>query len=91
MGYNLVIEMYWRLVMARALEDIEKEVLSLDSKGKNELLKSLILDLDKEADENVEKLWLQKAQIRYADLKSGKIEAIPATEALASARAKLNK
>ena len=77
--------------MARALEDIEKEVLSLDSKGKNELLKSLILDLDKEADENVEKLWLQEAQIRYADLKSGKIEAIPATEALACARAKLNK
>ena len=77
--------------MARALEDIEKEVLSLDSKGKNELLKSLILDLDKEADENVEKLWLQEAQIRYADLKSGKVESIPATEALESARAKLNK
>lgn len=77
--------------MARALKDIEKEVLSLDSKGKNALLKSLILDLDKETDEDIEKYWLQEAQIRYSELKSGQVEAIPAFEALASARAKLNK
>jgi len=77
--------------MARALEDIEKEVLALDSKGKNELLKLLISDLDNEVDINVEKLWLQEAQIRYSDLKSGKIKAIPANEALASARSSLNK
>lgn len=77
--------------MARALEDIEKEVLSLDSKWKNELLKSLISDLDNEIDLNVEKLWLQEAQIRNFDLKSGKIKAIPASEALASARSALNK
>ncbi len=77
--------------MARALEDIEKEVLALDSKGKSELLKSLILDLEKGSDINVEKLWLQEAQTRYADLKSGKVQAIPANEALASARSMLNK
>ncbi|VAW60533.1 hypothetical protein MNBD_GAMMA08-1252 [hydrothermal vent metagenome] len=77
--------------MARALEDIEKEVLSLDTKGKNELLKSLISDLDNEVDINVEKLWLQEAQIRYSDLKSGKIKSIPASEALAFARSNLNK
>jgi len=77
--------------VARALEDIEREVLALDSKEKNELLKSLILDLDSESDINVEKLWLQEAQTRYEDLKSGKVQAIPANEALASARSKLNK
>jgi len=77
--------------MARALEDIEKEVLALDSKGKNELLKSLISDLDNDVDINVEKLWLQEAQIRYSDLKSGKVKAIPANEALASARSSINK
>jgi len=77
--------------MARVLRDIQKEVLALDSKGKNELLKSLISDLDTETDVNVEKLWLQEAQTRYAELKSGKIKALPATEVLASARSKLNK
>lgn len=77
--------------MARALDDIEKEVLAIDSKGKNELLKSLILDMDNETDINAEKLWLQEAQTRYVDLKSGKIKAIPANEALASARSKRNK
>lgn len=77
--------------MARALEDIEKEVLSLDSKEKNELLRSLIMDLDNEVDENIEKLWLQESQTRYADLKSGKAKAITATDALASARDNLNK
>lgn len=77
--------------MARALEDIEKEVLSLDSKGKNELLKSLILDLDHEADINVEKLWLQEVQTRYEELSSGKVKTIPANDALSAARAKLNK
>jgi len=77
--------------VARALDDIEKEVLAIDSKGKNELLKSLILDMDNETDINAEKLWLQEAQTRYVDLKSGKIKAIPANEALASARSKRNK
>ena len=77
--------------MARALEDIEKEVLSLDSKGKNELLKSLILDLDHEVDEDIEKLWLEESQLRYADLKSGNVNAISASDALSTARDKLNK
>ena len=77
--------------MASALEDIEKEVLSLDLKGKNELLKLLIADLDKETDINVEKLWLQEAQKRYEELSSGKVKAIPADEALAEARTRLNR
>jgi len=77
--------------VARALEDLEKEVLSLDSKGKNELLKSLILDLDNETNIDVEKAWLKEAQLRYAELKSRKIEAIPAADALATARSKLNR
>ncbi|MCF6300546.1 MAG: addiction module protein [Proteobacteria bacterium] len=77
--------------MARALEDIQKEVLALDSMGKNELLKSLISDLDNETDADVEKLWLQEAQTRYAELKSGKVKAIPIAQVLASARYKLNK
>ncbi|MCF6225754.1 MAG: addiction module protein [Xanthomonadales bacterium] len=79
--------------MARALEDIQKEVLALDFNGKNELLKSLISDLDIEADADVdvEKLWLQEAQTRYAELKSGRVKAIPIVQVLAAARSKLNK
>jgi len=77
--------------MVRILEDIEKDVLALDSKDKNEILKLLISDLDEETDKNVEKYWLEEVQIRYKELLSGKVKAISVDKVMNSARQRLNK
>lgn len=77
--------------MVRILEDIEKDVLAVDFKDKNEILKLLISDLDGETDKNVEKYWLEEVQIRYKELLSGKVKAISADKVMNAARQRLNK
>ncbi len=77
--------------MARPLPEIEKEIQSLSAEDKAELLRTLIAGLDEGADEAVERAWLEEAQRRHRELSEGTVNAIPADEVIAKARAQLKK
>lgn len=63
--------------MARAIADIRKEIQSLSEDERDELLRTLVADLDSPADPNVEKAWLEAAQRRYRELVAGKVRGVP--------------
>ena len=63
--------------MARAVNDIEREIRELSSEDKIELIRTLIADLDAPADANVERVWLETSQRRYGELVEGKIKGVP--------------
>lgn len=63
--------------MARAIADIRKEIQSLSEEERDELLRTLVADLDSPADPNVEKAWLEEAQRRYRELVEGKVRGVP--------------
>ena len=53
------------------------------------LAQRLISSLDPEMNDDVEKLWLQEAERRLAELKSGKVAGIPAEKVIRKARSTL--
>lgn len=59
---------------------IEKQAQGLSPEERAQLAMSLIESLDQGHDEDVEKLWLDEAERRLDDYRSGRIEAIPANE-----------
>jgi len=63
--------------MAKAVKDIEREILELSSEERAELIRSLIADLDAPADANVERAWLETSQRRYRELVEGKVKGVP--------------
>lgn len=63
--------------MAKALSEIEREILELDAEQKRDLLRRLIAELDAPADPEVEKAWLKESQRRYQELVEGKVQGVP--------------
>ena len=77
--------------MTRSIKELEYEIRSLSGDERMHLLRDLIADLDGAMDADVEKAWLQEAERRYKELREGMIQAIPADEVFAQARARLGK
>jgi putative addiction module component (TIGR02574 family) len=72
--------------MSMTFDEIEKEIKALTPKEKAALARSLIEELDSLADEDVEALWLEEAERRYAEYKSGKVFSRPAEDVMRNAR-----
>lgn len=64
--------------MARPARELESQALKLSRKERARLAQRLISSLDQEVDADAERLWLGEAERRLAELKSGKVAAIPA-------------
>jgi hypothetical protein len=62
--------------MAKALSEIEREILELDAEQKRDLLRRLIAELDAPADPEVEKAWLRESQRRYRELVEGTVKGV---------------
>jgi putative addiction module component (TIGR02574 family) len=75
--------------MSTLFDDIEKQARSLPPEEKATLARVLIEDLDTSADKNVERLWIEEAQRRYASYLKGDLEALPGEEVMARARSRL--
>lgn len=75
--------------MARAIEDIERDIRALSGEEKRELLRVLIAELDAPADPDVEKAWLEAAQRRYRELVEGKVKGIPGPQVFERLRSRL--
>ncbi|KAF1691543.1 addiction module protein [Pseudoxanthomonas koreensis] len=69
-----------------SIEQIAEAALSLPSDARALLADRLVESLDPLADPDVRSAWAAEAQRRLADLRSGKIKAIPAHEVLAHVR-----
>lgn len=76
--------------MPRPVHEIENEIQALSTSDKAELLRALVSDLDKEVDEDVERVWTEESQRRYREMKDGRVEADSSEEVFERARASLN-
>ncbi len=76
--------------MALTVEEIKKQIRSLDSTDRDRLLRDLVADLDSQEDEDIERLWLEEAQRRLEELQSVSVAGIPADEVARRARARLS-
>jgi putative addiction module component (TIGR02574 family) len=72
--------------MARALADIERDILELNQKERTELLRRLIDDLDAPGDANSEAAWLKESERRLGEIESGTARTFPADDVIKEAR-----
>jgi putative addiction module component (TIGR02574 family) len=75
--------------MAEPARDIESRALKLSRRDRARLALRLISSLEHRADLDVEKVWLQEARRRLAELKTGKVAGIPAAKVIRKARSAL--
>jgi len=75
--------------MTKPAREIESKALRLSRRERARLAQRLISSLDPEVDAEVEKLWLQEAERRLGELKSGKAAGIPAEKVIRKARSTL--
>jgi len=66
--------------MKRAISEIYQEIQELNDSDKNELLRTLVAELDAPANSEVEKAWLVEAQRRYRDLVEGRVRGVSGSE-----------
>ncbi len=70
------------------IEELKAEALRLTPEERAALASELLESLDNLSDAEVEKLWVEEAIRRDAELDSGSAQVIPAPEVFASARAR---
>lgn len=75
--------------MAKAARELESKVLKLSRRERARLAQRLLSSLDQEVDAAVEELWLEEAERRLDELKSGKVAGIPAKKVIKKARSTL--
>ena len=75
--------------MTKPARQLESKVLKLPRRERARLAQRLITSLDSEVDVDVDKLWLQEAERRLGELKSGKVAGIPAERVIRKARSTL--
>jgi putative addiction module component (TIGR02574 family) len=75
--------------VAHPAYDLEGRALKLSRRDRARLAQRLIFSLDQQADAGTEKLWLDEAERRLSELKSGKVVGIPAARVIKKARSRL--
>ena len=75
--------------MSEDIRKIEKQAQELSPKERARLAMALIESLDQGQDEDVDELWLDEAERRLEEYRSGRIEAIPANEVFEKIEKKL--
>ncbi len=75
--------------MAPQLLECESQALKLPARERAVLAEHLIASLDDVDIEENERLWLEEAEARYRQYKSGQVMGTPAAEAIRDARASL--
>ncbi len=79
----------YNLDMSSQFDDLTKRIQALSPQEKAALVRVLIDDLDPGQDPEIEKLWIEEAERRYAQYLRGEVEAIPGDEVMAEARKRL--
>ena len=74
--------------MSRNPKDIVAEALELPLAARADLASKLLDSLDELSESEIEQLWAEEAERRYAEYKAGRTEAVPAEEVFARLRAR---
>jgi putative addiction module component (TIGR02574 family) len=75
-----------------SLKDVEKDAFQLSAQERAILARNLLRSLDEDDfgnEEENEALWIEVANRRYQELKSGKVKGIPAPQVFQDARSRL--
>lgn len=75
--------------MSSRVDELKNEIRALPAGERVDLVRALIDDLSPGNDPDVEKLWLEEAERRYAQFLRGEVEAIPGDQVMAEARKRL--
>jgi len=75
--------------MANLARSLESKALKLPRRERARLAQRLISSLDQELDADADQIWLQEAERRLGELKSGKVAGIPAEKVIRKARSAL--
>jgi len=75
--------------MANPARDLEGKALKLSRRDRARLAQCLIVSLDQQGDAGAEKLWLEEAERRLGELKSGRVVGISAAKVIKKARSRL--
>lgn len=78
------------MTMSSELHDIEKAAEGLSPEQRARLVRRLIAGLDLGEDQDAEQVWLDEAERRLSDYRSGKTTARPANEVFAEIEQKLS-
>jgi putative addiction module component (TIGR02574 family) len=76
--------------MPMAMQKIESEALNLDMHSRAHLVGKLLLSLDEPTVSEVERLWLDEAERRLDDYRTGKVQGIPGNEVFKRAISELS-
>ena len=75
--------------MTSPAREVESRALRLPRRERARLAQRLIVSLDQDVNADVDKLWLQEAERRLRELKSGKVSGIPASRVVRKVRSAL--
>jgi len=77
--------------MARDLRELEEKLAQLTMEEKAAVARSLIDALDEKSDEDVERLWMEEAERRYAAYRLGEVKTSLASDVFSRVRERLRK
>ena len=77
---DVVQSSFYRDGMNKDTRKLEKQAQELSTKERAQLAMALIESLDQGCDEDVEEIWLDEAERRLDEYRTGRIKAIPANE-----------
>ena len=69
-------------------DELKTQALRLDPRARADLARELLSSLDALSEAEIERLWPEEASRRDRELDAGTVEAIPAEEVLARAKAR---
>jgi hypothetical protein len=71
------------------IEELKREARRLDPSARADLARDILSTLDDLPEDEIERLWIDEALRRDAELDAGTARSIPADEVFAAARARL--
>lgn len=77
--------------MSRPIARIQDEIRRLSAAEKEEVLRTLLEELDGPPDPDVEAAWLEEVERRAAEIDSGQVQCVPADEVFRQLDALLKK
>jgi putative addiction module component (TIGR02574 family) len=82
---------YPHTVMSSNLDQITADAMKLPLRDRVQLAQRLVSTLDDEMETGTEALWFAEAERRLEELRSGKVEGIPAEDVFRNAREALKR
>lgn len=77
--------------MSRKQKELEMKAMKLDWESRAKLTERLLLSLERESEAEIERLWMEEAQRRLAEIRDGRVLPVPAAQVLRRVRRELSR